>query len=116
MGERRKTPRIRITKEVTVSPLEREVFLEVKALDLGEGGMRLLSPEEFPVGTTLFFTIEVETDDGIVDIQGEGNVIHVKPAPAGGYEIGLTFSYLPDLEREKLQELMLLQRYSAPSP
>ncbi|MEM5948156.1 PilZ domain-containing protein [Spirochaetia bacterium 38H-sp] len=112
MEERRKTQRFTVTRLASVSPMEEEHFDRLKVTDISTGGMRFISKKEFAKGATIFFAVEVETDDGIVPIQGEGRVIHAEKNN-NDFLIGIEFTYLPDLENEKLQELLLLEKFEA---
>lgn len=112
MEERRKTQRFTVTRLASVSPMEEEHFDRLKVTDISTGGMRFISTKEFAKNSTVFFALEVETDDGLVPIQGEGRVLHAEKQ-GEDYLIGIEFTYLPELENEKLQELLLLEKFEA---
>ena len=60
--ERRRFLRVDDVTEISYSPIEEEPLREAKTLDLGGGGIRLISKEEIPPGTTLSLRFDLPSD------------------------------------------------------
>jgi hypothetical protein len=100
MTERRQHPRFRIRQLIKLD-FGREDYLEARAVDIGEGGLRLCSGQPLEVGSRVFVMLSSKNAKGEEDyLTAEGVVVRteLKQGATKCYESGVEFV---DLDEEK---------------
>jgi Tfp pilus assembly protein PilZ len=88
MQERRKAARLPRQERTFV---ERDAGKkEVSLMDISYGGMHVQLDEELEPGTTLSLKINILPRSGAFYVRGQ--VLWVKPAPAGSFDTGVKFT------------------------
>lgn len=88
-------------------PARRRLLRRRKVVDLGLGGMRVYSDEEFELGTRLEIDLLSADGDDFVTVLTE--VVWQSPIEGGKpaqYDVGLRFLEIPDRARAMIENLV----------
>jgi len=111
--ERRRFLRVDDVTEISYSPIEEEPLREAKTLDLGGGGIRLISKEEIPPGTTLSLRFDLPSDPPS-SISCSGRVAWIEEVTEEGetkYQQGITFIDIDEASRQKIIRYTFTKHY-----
>lgn len=111
--ERRGFLRVDDVTEISYSPIEEEPLREAKTLDLGGGGIRLISKEEIPPGTTLSLRFDLPSDPP-ASISCKGKVAWSEEVTEEGetkYQQGITFIDVDEANRQKIIRYTFTKHY-----
>ena len=105
MEQRRRFPRIKCFLPVRLYPHGQFKAFETLVTDLGEGGIRVVSPIAHPVATDL--SLEISFGFPEQPLQVIGSVAWFQPAPKGQqYELGISFKSIPSPAARRLSSYL----------
>lgn len=101
--ELRRYPRISSQHTVLVKRLgDAEIEAFAATTSVGLGGCGFTSDERVPVGEMLEILISARPEV----ISAKARVVYVQALPSGKQEIGVQFIGLPEMDRDKIQQLL----------